>query len=75
MCNELLIYKEKLGENDKVISKVAIIGGGRVAAHHCKMIADVEKVELLAICDLKKQVGEPLAKIYEVPFLIITTRC
>ncbi len=48
--------------------KVAIIGGGRVAAHHCKMIADVEKVELLAICDLKKQVGEPLAKIYEVPF-------
>ena len=48
--------------------RVAIIGGGRVAAHHCKMIADVQKVELLAICDLKKQVGEPLAKIYEVPF-------
>ena len=32
---------------------VALIGCGRVAGHHCRAIAEVDGVELAAVCDLE----------------------
>ena len=45
---------------------VAIIGGGRVAMHHCRMLTEVPEVNLRAICDLREDRGRPLAKEYKV---------
>ena len=47
---------------------VAIIGGGRVAMHHCRMLTEVPEVNLRAICDLREDRGRPLAKEYKVPY-------
>jgi len=47
---------------------VAIIGGGRVALHHCRMLAQVSEVSIAAICELREDRGGPLAAKYDVPF-------
>jgi len=46
---------------------VALIGCGRIAGHHCRAIADVEGVELAAVCDLKVERAEAYAAEYDVP--------
>ena len=44
--------------------KVAMIGGGRVATHHCRMMAKIPEVNLGAICELREERGRPLAAEY-----------
>ncbi len=46
---------------------VALIGCGRIAGHHCKAIAEVEGVELAAVCDLELEKAEAYAVEYGVP--------
>jgi UDP-N-acetyl-2-amino-2-deoxyglucuronate dehydrogenase len=48
--------------------KVAFVGAGRVAQHHCKMLSEVREVELIAISDLRADRGKPLADQYSVPW-------
>jgi len=47
--------------------KVAIIGGGRVAQHHCKMLAQVPEVNIAAVCELREDRGRVLADEYNIP--------
>lgn len=47
---------------------VALMGAGRVAEHHCKMLDDVEGIEIAAICDLREDRGKPLAEKVGVPW-------
>ena len=46
---------------------VALIGCGRIAGHHCRAIADVEGVELAAVCDLEIEKAEAYGAEYGVP--------
>ncbi len=46
---------------------VALVGCGRIAGHHCKAIAEVEGVELAAVCDLEVEKAEAYAAEYGVP--------
>ena len=46
---------------------VALIGCGRIAGHHCQAIAEVEGVELAAVCDLEVEKAEAYAAEYDVP--------
>jgi predicted dehydrogenase len=48
--------------------KVAIVGAGRVTAHHCKMLTEVLEMDLAAICDLNEERGQPLSEEYGVPW-------
>jgi len=50
------------------VLKVAIIGGGRVAMHHCKMLEQLTEVNIAAISDLREDRGAPLAVKYGVPY-------
>ena len=46
----------------KNISKVAIIGCGRIAGHHCRSIQETDGIELTAACDLDISKAEAYAK-------------
>ena len=48
--------------------KVALIGGGRVAMHHCRMLEQLTEVKIVAISDLREDRGVPLANEYGVPY-------
>jgi UDP-N-acetyl-2-amino-2-deoxyglucuronate dehydrogenase len=48
--------------------KVAIVGCGRVAGHHCSSIAQAEGVTLAGVCDLVPEKGAVYAKEYGVPY-------
>jgi len=50
------------------VLKVAIIGGGRVATHHCMMLEQLTEVNIAAISDLREDRGVPLANKYGVPY-------
>ncbi len=41
---------------------VALIGCGRIAGHHCRSIAEVDGVELTAVCDLELEKADAYAK-------------
>jgi len=47
--------------------KVALIGCGRVAGHHCRAIVEVEGVALAAVCDLEIAKAEAYAREFGVP--------
>lgn len=47
--------------------KVALIGCGRIAGHHCRSIAEVDGVELAAVCDLEIEKAEAYANEFGVP--------
>ncbi len=47
--------------------KVALIGCGRIAGHHCRSIAEVDGVELAAVCDLEIEKAEAYAAEFGVP--------
>ena len=47
--------------------KLAIIGGGRVALHHCEMLREVAEIKLIAACELRKDRGQILSERYNVP--------
>lgn len=47
--------------------RVALIGCGRIAGHHCRAIAEVAGVELAAVCDLEIAKAEAYGKEFDVP--------
>jgi len=47
--------------------KVALIGCGRIAGHHCASISATDGVELAAVCDLEIDKAEAYAKEFGVP--------
>ena len=46
---------------------VALIGCGRIAGHHCQAIAEVDGMELAAVCDLEIEKAEAYAAELGVP--------
>ncbi|MCX5829728.1 MAG: Gfo/Idh/MocA family oxidoreductase [Deltaproteobacteria bacterium] len=50
------------------VVKVAVIGCGRIAGHHCRSIVATEGVELLAVCDLVQDKASAYSKEFNVPF-------
>ncbi len=47
--------------------KVALIGCGRIAGHHCRSIAAIDGVELAAVCDLDIEKADAYAAEFDVP--------
>ena len=47
--------------------KIALIGCGRIAGHHCRSIAVAEGVELAAVCDLVEDKAAQYANEFSVP--------
>ncbi len=47
--------------------KVALIGCGRIAGHHCRSIAAVSGIELAAVCDLDIAKAEAYATDFQIP--------
>jgi len=47
--------------------KVALIGCGRIAGHHCTSIEATAGVELVAVCDLEIEKAEAYGKKFNVP--------
>lgn len=52
-------------KNDSV--RVALIGCGRIAGHHCRSIVATEGVELSAVCDLVEEKAAAYSKEFNVP--------
>ena len=48
--------------------KVAVIGCGRVAGHHCRSIRNIPELELAAVCDLAAEKAEAYGKEFGVPW-------
>lgn len=48
--------------------QIAIIGCGRVAHHHAKMLIGLDDVELSCVCDLKDDRAEELGNMYKKPW-------
>ena len=48
--------------------KVALIGCGRVAGHHCLSIKKTKNISLAAVCDLSERKAKAYADKYNVPF-------
>lgn len=46
--------------------KIAIIGCGRIAGHHCRAISESKEFELVAVCDLVVEKAEEYAKQFGV---------
>ncbi len=47
--------------------KIALIGCGRIAGHHCKAIAGTDGVELAAVCDLELGKAQAYGEEFGVP--------
>ncbi len=47
--------------------KIALIGCGRIAGHHCASIAATDGVELVAVCDLEINKAQAYADEFNVP--------
>lgn len=47
--------------------RVALVGCGRIAGHHCRSLAAVNGVELAAVCDLVADKAQAYAKEFSVP--------
>lgn len=50
----------------KVLS-IAVIGCGRIAGHHCRNIASIEGLKLVAVCDLDISKADAYGKEFSVP--------
>lgn len=48
------------------VVKVAVIGCGRVAGHHCRSIAATEGVDLVAVCDLAQEKAAEYGRTFNV---------
>jgi predicted dehydrogenase len=48
--------------------KVAVIGCGRIAGHHCRSIVEVGGIELVAVCDLIEEKAAAYGKQFNVPY-------
>lgn len=47
--------------------KVALIGCGRIAGHHCRSIAAVDGIQLVAVCDLDIAKADAYATEFQIP--------
>ncbi|MDA1090939.1 MAG: Gfo/Idh/MocA family oxidoreductase [Proteobacteria bacterium] len=47
--------------------KIALIGCGRIAGHHCRAIQEVSGVEIVAVCDLEKAKADTYGEEFDVP--------
>ncbi len=47
--------------------RVALIGCGRIAGHHCRAIKEIAGVELAAVCDLEIEKAEAYSEEFGVP--------
>lgn len=54
--------------NEKM--RVAVIGCGRIAGHHCRSILGTEGVELMAVCDLIEEKAVAYSKEFSVPCFV-----
>jgi len=50
--------------------RVAVIGCGRIAGHHCRSILATEGVELMAVCDLIDEKAVAYSKEFDVPCFV-----
>jgi predicted dehydrogenase len=50
--------------------RVAVIGCGRIAGHHCRSILATERIELVAVCDLIEEKAVAYGKEFNVPYFI-----
>lgn len=50
--------------------RVAVIGCGRVAGHHCRSIVAAEGAELAAVCDLVEERAAAYGKEFGVPYFV-----
>lgn len=50
--------------------RVAVIGCGRIAGHHCRSIVAADGVELIAVCDLNKDKAASYGTEFNVPFFV-----
>ncbi|MCG2775794.1 MAG: Gfo/Idh/MocA family oxidoreductase [Desulfobacterales bacterium] len=50
--------------------KVAVIGCGRIAGHHCRSIASVEGMEMAAVCDLIEEKCKAYSMEFDVPYFV-----
>jgi len=48
--------------------KVALIGCGRIAGHHCRSIGEVDGVDVAAVCDLIEDKAKEYARDSNVPY-------
>jgi len=54
----------------KKIYKVAVIGCGRIAGHHCRSIASEETMEMVAVCDLVEEKAKTYGEEFNIPWFI-----
>jgi virulence factor len=48
--------------------KIGVIGAGRMGQRHARIYANLRHTQLAGICDVNPQVGEAVARQYDVPF-------
>ena len=55
--------------------RVALIGCGRIAGHHCEAIKSVEGVKLAAVCDLEGEKAKTMVKNLRLGRIVTTAKC
>jgi len=45
---------------------VAVIGCGRIAGHHCRSIAGVDEMEIVAVCDLVAEKAQAYGRMFDI---------
>ena len=50
--------------------RVAVVGGGRIAGHHCRSMQRVEGMQVAAVCDMQEEKASALGKQFSVPHFV-----
>ena len=53
---------------EKYIYKVAVVGCGRISGHHCRSIASVKGMEIIAVCDLIEEKAKEYGEEFNIPY-------
>ncbi len=53
---------------EKNIYKVAVVGCGRISGHHCRSIASVKGMEIIAVCDLIEEKAKEYGEEFNIPY-------
>jgi predicted dehydrogenase len=53
---------------EKNIYKVAVVGCGRISGHHCRSIASVKGMEIIAVCDLIEEKAKGYGEEFNIPY-------
>lgn len=51
-------------------TRVAVIGCGRIAGHHCRSIRSADRMDLAAVCDLMPERGKAYAAEFGIPSFV-----